>query len=129
MRNYLLALSVLALSALACGQYVGTPTPTASPVLLPSPTVPPPTPSPAATEAEQDVQTATVRAAVVNVRAKPDGDVIGNLEAGDTVTVVGCGTDPEQDDYQWCHIEHPFDGYVFQGCLSGNDDLRCEARP
>ena len=70
---------------------------------------------------------AQIVAPTVNVRQTPDGAVIGTLKAGDAVTVLRCGTDPEADDYRWCSIAEPA-GWVWQGCLSGNPDLRCEAK-
>jgi SH3 domain-containing protein len=120
MRKFVLALSVLALAALACGQYV---TPTASPTLPPPAPLVTPTPaaipSPSATvTAEAD--TARVVVPVVNIRSKPDGEVVRQLEAGDAVVIVGCADN-------WCEIEPA--GFVWQGCISENPDkLGCEAR-
>jgi hypothetical protein len=114
---------VLVLSSLACMEQVATPTPAA---MEPSPT-PSPVPAtatrraaPSATAEAQDVQTAVVRAALVNVRAMPDGEVIGQIEAGQEVEIVEC-----QDN--WCLLIEPA-GYVFQGCLSIADGQGCEAR-
>jgi hypothetical protein len=117
---------VLVLSSLACMEQVATPTPAVS-AAEPAPT---PSPVPASATrraapsptAEADVQTAVVRAAFVNVRAMPDGEVIGQIEAGQEVEIVEC-----QDN--WCLLVEPA-GYVFQGCLSEvAGELRCEARP
>jgi hypothetical protein len=116
------ALIVLTLAALACGEFVGTPTPTP-----PAPATSPPSPTAAATVTPQatgtasaDVQTAIVRAALVNVRANPGGEVVGQIEAGQEVEIVGCVDG-------WCEIAEPA-GYVFQGCLSIADGLGCEAK-
>jgi uncharacterized protein YgiM (DUF1202 family) len=112
------ALIVLALSALACGQQIVTPTPQATstppPSATPSPTLAPT--RPAATEAA-DVQTATVRAALVNVRASPGGEVVGQVEAGQEVTVL-------ETDGDWVRIEG---GWIWSGCLVGSEK-GCEAR-
>jgi curli biogenesis system outer membrane secretion channel CsgG len=122
MRN-LLALIVLALATLACGQYV-TATPTIPPP-SPSATAPAPTATPEPTLASvpaQDAQTATIRATVY-VRAEPDANSpeIGSLMTGEVVEIVTCAGD-------WCQIEP--EGYVWRGCLSENpDNLKCEARP
>jgi len=122
------ALLVLVLVSLACMEPIVTTTPTTTPapaVLAPTVTTTPTLlPSPTATLSPDVAQ---IVAPVVNVRAKPDGDVIGTLKAGDAVTVLRCGTDPEADDYRWCSIAEPA-GWVWQGCLSGNPDLRCEAK-
>ena len=74
-------------------------------------------PSPTATLSPDMAQ---IVAPVVNVRAKPDGDVIGTLKAGDAVTVLSC-------DGNWCEIADPA-GYVFKGCLSVESGLGCEAK-
>jgi uncharacterized protein YgiM (DUF1202 family) len=121
MTRIVLALSVLALSILACGQYVPTVTPT--PAVSETPSSPTPTPAPTATERPRtteeaaDVQTATVRAALVNVRANPGGEVIGQVEAGQEVTVL-------ETDGDWVRIEG---GWIWGGCLVGSD-RGCEAR-
>ena len=54
---------------------------------------------------------------VVNVRQLADVNsaVIGNLQAGDSVTILSC-------DGEWCEITSPFNGFVFRGCLSDNPD-------
>ena len=116
---------VLVLASLACGQIVTTPIPTAVIAITQTPTVAPtPIPSPTVTLSPDMAQ---IVAPTVNVRQTPDGTVIGTLKAGDAVTVLGCGTDPEADDYRWCSIAEP-SGYVWQGCLSINDGLGCEAK-
>jgi hypothetical protein len=123
MKRNLLALAVLALSALACMEQIATVTPTATP--SPSPTAPVPTATAKPTEASvtaQDVQTATIQATVY-VRAEPDANSpeIGSLMTGEVVEIVTCAGD-------WCQIEP--EGYVWRGCLSENpDNLKCEARP
>jgi hypothetical protein len=123
MNRVLIGVTILVLVTLACGQYVPTVTPTAdAPTAAPTPTVTPtaaPTISP--TEAgAQDV--AIVRQAFVNVRTEPDGAVIGYVEAGQEVSVLGCDGD-------WCEIStDALSGWIFRGCLIGNDDLKCEAR-
>lgn len=116
MRVPILAILALILASPACvmsaAQIVPTPTRTA----FPTPT---PTPRPQATGTEVVRQIAVVRAALVNVRAEPGGEVIGQLVAGTDVRIIGCADG-------WCEIEPG--GYVFQGCLSINDGLGCEAR-
>jgi SH3-like domain-containing protein len=63
-----------------------------------------------------------VRVAFVNVRAEPNGEVVGQIENGTSVLVIECIDD-------WCQIEaDKFDGYVFRGCLTGNEDLGCTAK-
>jgi uncharacterized protein YgiM (DUF1202 family) len=97
--------------------------PTATPTVSPPPASPTPTPAPTATERPRtteeaaDVQTATVRAALVNVRANPGGEVIGQVEAGQEVTVL-------ETDGDWVRIEG---GWIWGGCLVGSD-RGCEAR-
>ena len=124
MTQTVLALSVLALSALACGTYI-TPTPTVEPT---QPTVantvstallPTPRPSPTST-AQAD--TATILRPVVNLRAEAGGDVVESVTAGTVVTVIECG--PE-----WCQVEYMEQiFYVWRGCLDGYADGRgCEA--
>jgi uncharacterized protein YgiM (DUF1202 family) len=113
-------LIVLALLQLACimsAAQIPTITPTPPPSASPSP-VPTATATPRATEAAVD--TAVVRAAVVNVRAMPGGEVVGQIEAGQEVEIVACVDD-------WCEIVDP-SGYVFQGCLSIADGQGCEAK-
>jgi uncharacterized protein YgiM (DUF1202 family) len=103
---------VLALAQLACIMSAmqvptATPTPTATPV--PTATI---TPFPAA----EDGQTAVVRAALVNVRQSPDGEVVGQVEAGQSVTVLGYS-----DDGEWAQIEAAeISGWIFAGCLQGS---------
>jgi uncharacterized protein YraI len=70
------------------------------------------TPFPAA----EDGQTAVVRAALVNVRSSPDGEVVGQVEAGQSVTVLGYS-----DDGEWAQIEAAeISGWIFAGCLQGS---------
>jgi SH3-like domain-containing protein len=77
------------------------------------------TPSP--TEAAE-ADTAQVIAAALYVRQLPDAgsEKVGELYVGQRVTVISCAD-------EWCQIEHPF-GYVYQGCLSIESDLGCEAK-
>jgi hypothetical protein len=118
------AILALILASLSCGQYV-TPVPavsTTESTVSPSATD---TPKPAdtATPAPADTVgnvTAIVRQMTVNVHDTPGGAVIGWVNGGDTVTVLGCGGD-------WCQIEDPA-GYVWRGCLSGNEDRECRAK-
>lgn len=122
MNKFVLALVALALSALACGQYVGTPTPQVTPEpqeVAPSPSpVPTATAAPTATAGE-DVNTVTIRA-VVWIRSEPDGERIGSLETGDTVEIVACGE-------KWCELADG--GFVWRGCTSDPAELKCEAAP
>jgi uncharacterized protein YgiM (DUF1202 family) len=112
-----IAMIVLALASLACMQQTATVTPTAAPSATPTPTA---TPVPTATvtpfPAAEDGQTAVVRAALVNVRQSPDGEVIGQVEAGQSVTVLGYS-----DDGEWAQIEAAeISGWIFAGCLQGS---------
>ena len=125
MKRVLLAVILLAGVTLACGQYVGTPTPEVTPE--PQEVVPSVSPSPdprptTAPTATAEADTATVRAALVNVRQSPNGDVIGSLEAGTDVRVIACADG-------WCEVEaDELTGYIFQGCLSISDGQGCEAK-
>jgi hypothetical protein len=119
MKRNLLALAVLALSALACVVQTTIPTPTSTPSLVPA------TPTrravPSAT-AEADVQTTTIQATVY-VRQMPDPNsaAIGSLTTGERVEIAACDGD-------WCELERG--GYVWRGCTDDNpDELLCEARP
>jgi serine/threonine-protein kinase len=116
-------LLVLVLSSLACMEPVATitPEPTATPPPSPSATAAP-SATPTATRTPADVQTtsATVRAALVNVRAEPGGEVIGQVEAGTDVLVIG--TDDSGD---WVQIAEPA-GWLWGGCLEGST-RGCEA--
>jgi uncharacterized protein YgiM (DUF1202 family) len=121
-RRFEILLLSLILASLACqiqvpGAVTPSPTPTPPPSASPSP-VPTLTATPRATEAAAD--TAVVRAAVVNVRAMPGGEVVGQIEAGQEVEIVACVDD-------WCQIVDPA-GFVFQGCLSIADGQGCEAK-
>lgn len=114
---FLFLLCLVAVS-LACSRQVSTPVPTVEPtatslVAVKEPTVP-------STATSQ--WTATVRRALINVRAEPDGEeVIGHLRAGDEVTIIRCLEN-------WCKIAKPA-GWVYRGCLSDNPDkLGCIAR-
>lgn len=121
-------LLVLVLSVLACMEPIATITPTGQPdavFISDTPTLPPPTQTatiPTSTPLPlSTTQTATVKAVTVNVRQLPNGEVIGHLEAGQSVTVLECVD-------SWCQISDPVSGYVFQGCLSVADGQGCEAR-
>jgi hypothetical protein len=124
MKRVFLALVILSGVTLACGQYVGTPTPQATPTPPPSPSpVPTLTATPRATEAAADT-VAIVRQYSVNVHIEPDvkSEVTGYVYADDVVTILEC-----QDGGDYCKIEQPF-GWVYRGCLAGFEDGRgCEA--
>jgi uncharacterized protein YgiM (DUF1202 family) len=112
----LLSAVVILLSSIACSIQKGGPvatTPVTTPTTVPATASPAPTI--AATEA--DDQTAVVRAAVVNVRAKPGGEVVGQVEAGQEVTVL-------ETDGDWVRIEG---GWIWGGCLVGST-RGCEAK-
>jgi uncharacterized protein YgiM (DUF1202 family) len=116
----LLSAVVILLSSIACSIQKGGPvatTPVTTPVTTPTtvPATASPAPTIAATEA--DDQTAVVRAAVVNVRAKPGGEVVGQVEAGQEVTVL-------ETDGDWVRIEG---GWIWGGCLVGST-RGCEAK-
>jgi hypothetical protein len=110
----------LVLSMLACAVQVSPAVPVLSPSATPAPTV-----TPTATPHEpheEDVQTATVRAALVNVRANPDGEVVGQVEAGTDVRIIECADG-------WCEVEaDEMTGWIYQGCLSIADGQGCEAK-
>jgi SH3-like domain-containing protein len=125
MKRILIALAVLALGMLACGQYVTlTPTPNAL-VMVPTATIPAATRTatvPTATVDTPNAETATIVQAVVTIRDAPNGEPTGDyLKAGETVTVLRCVGD-------WCRIKEPL-GWVYRGCLSDNpDELGCTAK-
>jgi hypothetical protein len=82
---------------------------------------PTPTPSPTST-VPTAADVATVVQATVNLRAEPDGAVIGALAAGDSVTVIECVD-------SWCKIETDvLGGWIYQGCLSLETELECQAK-
>jgi hypothetical protein len=121
----LAAILTLILSSLACMEQVAPPSVSGmftavAPTPSPLPATPTRRAAPSATATSEDVQTAVVRAAFVNVRAMPDGEVIGQIEAGQEVEIVEC-----QDN--WCLLVEPA-GYVFQGCLSIAEGQGCVAR-
>lgn len=115
----MLSAVVILLSMIACEIQVSPPTP--------SPTPPPSATlhlvaTAKATDAQASIDTATVVQATVNLRAEPDGDVIGALAAGDTVVLLSCDGD-------WCQVEYlEQTGYVFKGCLSVESSLLCQAK-
>jgi hypothetical protein len=120
------ALIVLALATLACGQQIVTPTPTVTPTPPPSASpspVPTATATPRATEAAAD--TAVIQATVwVRLSDNSDSDRIGSLTTGDRVVIVKCTG-------QWCEVKAgELSGYVWRGCTDNNpDNLLCEAKP
>ena len=130
MKQIRIALLILSVSILACGQYV-TPAPAVSPTET-SPTARPaqlvtvsPTQTVSAPASIESVDTAKVVSAIVYVRSAPSGDVIKGpknyVSAGDTVTVESCSG-------SWCKISAPVSGYIWRGCISDNPEaLRCEA--
>lgn len=64
---------------------------------------------------------AVVAGPFVNVRAAPDGTVIGTLRAGDAVEVLECASN-------WCRVREP-GGWIWQGCLSYRPaGLECRAK-
>lgn len=118
-----IALLSLILASLACMTQVETPTPAPMATVTNTPRIentrtPVPSPTPTMDAVRKNV--AIVRQATVNVHGTPGGNVIGWVSGGDTVTVVSCEGD-------WCKIEDPA-GYVWRGCLSGNEDLGCQAK-
>ena len=127
MRQWIFILALVAAS-LACGQYItptaeATPSPTAPATLAPSATPTQPAPSRTAEAGE----VATVKAALVNVRAEPAGEVVRQLEAGQAVTVLDIVT--LENGEQWAQIEtEGAAGYVFLGCLSIGEGKGCVAR-
>jgi SH3-like domain-containing protein len=77
------------------------------------------TKTPAATATRQ--WNSLVAVAFVNVRASPNGTVVGTLRAGDAVEVIECARN-------WCQIQEP-GGWIWQGCLSEPPaGLGCRAR-
>lgn len=120
-RSKIALLFLLALAQVACiasALAVPTPAPTQQPTL----TRAVPTLLPTITNtANAPEWTATVSKAVVNVREKPGGAVIGSLRSGDFVEIVACAE-------KWCEIVEPA-GFIWRGCLSDNpDELKCEAK-
>lgn len=125
MKVSILAILALILASLACTQVVLViPTPAPSATAVPSAT---PTARATATAklSTQDAGQDVVSQTTVNVRAEPDTSsaAVGALVAGDTVSVLQCSE-------FWCAIEHPFEGYVWRGCLSevNTGDLGCSAK-
>lgn len=86
------------------------------------------TPAPTVVTVEKQVTTpsttpewtATVKLPMVNVRAEPNGKVIGSLTVGTTVTVKQCVGN-------WCQITNP-NGWIFKGCLDVDSGLGCAAK-
>jgi hypothetical protein len=126
MKRVFLALVLLAGVTLACGQYVGTPTPSTTPTPPPSASpspVPTATATPRATEAAAD--TAVVLPVYLNVRQLDGMATDMYLRSGDVVTLTGECVD------KWCPVQSgDIVGWVYQGCLSEvAGELRCEAMP
>lgn len=127
MRKPILALIILILATMACGEYVTT-TPTVLPASTDTGIVEPTstffviTSTPASIEKnDTGNDTATVLVPVVNVRDS-NGSVIGYVRAGETVTIVLC-------DGNTCEISSPVAGFVWRGCLSDNPDgLECRSK-
>lgn len=120
-----LAFSILVLLSLACTQAVQLPTATA----LPTDTeIPVPTLKAVKPTLTASVWIATVSRPQINVRSAGCdengdncGEVVGQLESGDQVSIIAC-------DENWCQIEKPA-GWVFRGCLSDNPEkLGCSAK-
>jgi SH3-like domain-containing protein len=71
--------------------------------------------------------TAIVKAAAINVRAKPNGEVIAILNAGNTVKLLDkCPLD-------WCKVQfvsagETVSGFIFKGCLRLKSELGCTAK-
>lgn len=117
MKPFTVVISVLVLSALACSVQVAPPEPT--------------TPLPTVVIYENPVTTVlttpessvvTVSQVLVNVRASPNGSVIGYAKSGDTLAVISCSG-------AWCQVRKPDGakwkqetGYIFRGCISNNPD-------
>ena len=126
------AVVVLLLSSLACEQAVVTVTPItpAEAVTTPDNTpTPTPTPRPTGTAAADVAVVAEIVRPVVNYRDAAGGTVIGNLEAGDTVTVLGCIEDG--DLAGWCEVEIETEQmfvFVWAGCLSIDSEKGCQAK-
>jgi SH3-like domain-containing protein len=126
MNRFLVFISILILASLACGQKI-TMTPTVQPSYVSNATQVP-TLSVTKTAVMETVMetpeplTAIVKAAAINVRAKPDGEVIAILNAGNTVQIVVCRGN-------WCQIKEPVEGWVWRGCLRGlAKGLGCQAK-
>jgi hypothetical protein len=126
MRNTTLAVLVLTLASIACGQQVVVTTPTiqadntAQPITTPdnTPAAPSLLPTPTA-----EAETAEVRAAVVRVRDAADGEPLmpeQYIYAGQSVTVL-----EYSEDGRWARIAEPA-GWIWAGCLVGAE-LGCEA--
>jgi hypothetical protein len=130
MRNTTLAVLVLTLASIACGQQVVVTTPTiqadntAQPITTPDNT-PSLLPTPTA-EAEAETEQAEVRGVVVNVRQSPAGTIVGQVYSGQPVDVLGC--QEYEGKGRWCEIEAgDISGYVYEGCLNTESGLLCQA--
>lgn len=131
-RAVLLALAILALVILACVAPGWTVTPTALAIKTATARATPKaalTAQPGQTKlptlATSVVWTARVRMPVVNYRDEPGGVIIGNLQAGESVTIKACvEVKVSGATQEWCEITEPVSGYVFRGCLTDNPDKK-----
>lgn len=117
------AMTILILVSLACVSPGWVPTVTPTPKAIPSMTQ---------TAVMETVMatpelTAIVKAAAINVRAKPNGEVIAILNAGNTVQLLDkCLGD-------WCKVQFTnagevVVGFIFKGCLRLKSNLGCTAK-
>ena len=116
MRHILLTL-ILLLSGCSAGlPTLPSPSPAPSPTAAPTATA---TASPEPTAEANVGQFAQVITPVVRVHVEPDvaSEVVHWLTTGEAVSVLEIAGD-------WARVEQ---GWVWRGCLSGNDDLGCEA--
>jgi Na+-transporting methylmalonyl-CoA/oxaloacetate decarboxylase gamma subunit len=120
-RFALLVLTLL-LASVACMEPVATPTISAPSASTPTPAATAAASATASPTEAAEADTAQVIAAALYVRQLPDAGSakVGELYVGQRVTVISCAD-------EWCQIERPF-GYVYQGCLSIESDLGCEAK-
>lgn len=121
----LAAILAAILASLSCGTYV-TPTPTVSPVTPTAPATPtlPPTATVTVSAAvASSTDTAAVIRSSVAVHTTPDSkELAGYVYGGQQVDVLSCSGD-------WCEIRTDvLTGFVFRGCLSGNEDKGCTAK-
>ncbi len=113
-------LSLLLLLLASCNPYITTPTATLEPTMTARPA--PLITATARATPTAEAQTAIVKAAAINVRQSPDGEVIAVLNAGNTVQIVVCRGN-------WCQIKEPVEGWLWRGCLRElAGKLGCEAK-
>lgn len=119
-RKIITTVLLLLLSSLACTQAVVTATPT-TPVTTPT-TRPTMTPTASPAPLIPVGRSAIVKRVSVYVHTSADAasDIVGSVSGGDVVVILECVSD-------WCRIKAP-SGWIWRGCLSGNDDLGCEAK-